>query len=135
MENKIKRYAREFLDMKKGEKIANPQETVPVSRTARFTKRSLKHFVESRVAQGNTWDDIRYLLEKVGEVTENPQLRIRNPNQNNYPGSFLAGNFYEDKKRAVIVVLDKGTGSQDVVSLYFTKKADFFKLLDRQREE
>jgi len=51
MDNRIKKYAREFLDMKKGEKIANPQEIILVTRVARVTRRSLKHFIESRVEQ------------------------------------------------------------------------------------
>jgi hypothetical protein len=134
MENQIRKYAREFFNMKKGEKIADPQEMVPVSPTTGFTRRSLKHFVESRVAQGSSWSDINYLLKKVGEVTENPQLKIRNPNQRNYPGSTLLGSFYEDKKKAVIVILDKGRISESVVTLYFTKGADFFELLKESSE-
>jgi hypothetical protein len=134
MDNRIKKYAREFLNMKKGEKIANPQEIILVTRVARVTRRSLKHFIESRVEQGNSWDEIDYLLEKVGEIIKNPQLEILNPNQRNYPGSFLLGNFYVDKKKAVIVVLDREGGIRNIVTLYFAKKAYFFRLLNAREK-
>jgi hypothetical protein len=132
MEELLRECAMEFFSMKKGEIIASPQETISVSRVARVTRRALKHFIESRVAQGNSWDDIDYLLKKVGEITENPQLNIKNTNQHNYPGSLLLGNFYADRKLAAMVVLDQGNAVPEVVSLYFTKKAAFLKLLKRQ---
>lgn len=122
----------EFFSMKKGKMIAFPRETIFISHVARITRRALKHFVESRVAQGNSWDDIEYLLKKVSEITESPQLKIKNPNQRNNPGSLLLGTFYADRKLAVIVILDQRNVVPEVVSLYFTKKAAFLKLLKRQ---
>jgi hypothetical protein len=131
MEGKLKKYAGEFWNMGRGQKITDSRQIIFVSETAQFTRRSLKHFIESRTAQRNSWDDVCYLLEKAGEVTERPQLKLKNPNQRNYPGSFLLGSFYEEKKKAVIVVLDcMGFTGRDIVSLHFTKKTAFFKLLN-----
>ncbi len=124
----MKEYAREFISIKKGDWIARPQEIVSVSSTARFTRKSLKHFIESRVAHGNSWDDIEYLLENACEISEIPQLEITNPNQRNYPGSFLLGSYYKDKKKAVVIILDKGKSPRSIISLHFAKRKAFLRI-------
>jgi hypothetical protein len=135
VDSRIKRHAKEFAIMKRGEKIVDPEEVLFVSSMAKFTRRSLKHFIESRMTQGSSQRDIDYLLGKVDEITRHPQLEIRNPNQRHYPGSFLVGKFYQIDGKAVIVVLDKGQLAKNIVALYFTKRSNFFKLMDRMKHE
>jgi hypothetical protein len=135
MEKKIQKYAKEFFAMENGEAIAYPEESLFVSATAQFTRRSLKHFVESRLSQGNTLEDIYLLLERVCGVIENPELNIPNPKKERYPTSSLLGRFYEEKGRAVMVVLDgeKENGMRDIISLHFKKKKDFYHLAVRAK--
>jgi hypothetical protein len=101
---------------------------VQVSKIAGFTKRSLKHFVDSGITQGNSWDEINYLLKNVREVIEYPELNIPNPKQDKYPGSSLLGKFNEDERKAIIVILDAGGTPRSIISLHFKKKADFYRL-------
>ena len=128
-EELLKKYTAEFMNMGIGEKISNPTERVPVSRVAQFTRRSLKHFIESRQKARNSTEDIWYLIEKAPEVTENPQINILNPNQKRYPGSVVLGRYYEDKNKAVMAILDRGGEIRDIVSLHFRKRSDFEELL------
>jgi hypothetical protein len=108
--------------------MENKNESVCVSEIARFTRRTLKHFVDSRILQGNSWDEIVYLLKKVREVTEFPQLIIPNPKQDQHPQSVLLGRFYEDEKKAIVVVLDAGEAPRVIISLHFKKASDFYRL-------
>jgi hypothetical protein len=134
MNNQIRKYAKEFLKMERGEKIADPKEIISISRTVVFTRRSLKHFIESRTAQGISRSDIYFLLKKASEIIRNPQLSILNPNQSNYPGSFLFGSFYKEKKKAVIVMLDRKEGARNIITIYFAKRSAFFKSLSAQEK-
>jgi hypothetical protein len=102
---------------------------VEVSRTAKFTIRSLKHLAGSRIAQGNSWDEIVQLLKSVRRVSERPEITIPNPKNDKYPKSLLLGVFYKELGKAIILILDAGEKPQDIISLHFKKKKDFEKLL------
>jgi Fe-S cluster assembly scaffold protein SufB len=106
----------------------NNKEFIEVSKTAKFTRRSLKHFVDSRMKQGNSWDEINYLLRNVRAVTEVPEITLFNPRQDKYPNSLLIGKFYNDLGKAIIVILDSGEAPKDIISLHFKKKSDFYRL-------
>jgi hypothetical protein len=135
MENQIKKYAQEFFNMEKGEIIINPHESIMVSRGINFTRKSLKHFIESRVIQGSSWEDISYLLEKASEVIVYPELSILNPKKDKYPDSLLMGKFYKEKKKAVMVIIDTRKGKREIISLSFKKEKGFFKLLTNYNKE
>jgi hypothetical protein len=131
----LKKYAAEFMAMKIGQRIINPTEVIPISKTAQFTRKSLKHFIESRQKSGNNSEDILYLLDKAPEVTEHPQVNIFNPNQEKHPGSVVLGRWYADKNKAVMAILDRGGEVRDIISLHFRKKSDFENLLKFYSEE
>lgn len=127
-QNIVEKYANEFIAMESRERVSRPNEVVPISNSAQFTRRSLKHFIESRQKAGNSSEDIFYLLKEAPEVTEHPQVKILNPNQKKYPDSIVLGRYYEAKNKAVMVVLDKGKEIRDIISLHFRKRSDFEKL-------
>ena len=120
--------------MKKGEMIVCPGEVVAVSPGAWITRKALKHLIESRITQKNSWEDICYLLDKVEEVIREPRLTMKNPNQERYPGSLLLANFYEGKKLAVAVILEGGSPGY-IITAYFIKKTAFKKLLGKKNGE
>jgi hypothetical protein len=108
--------------------MENKNESVYVSEIARFTRKTLKHFVDSRVLQGNSWSEIICLLKNVREVTESPQLIIPNPKQDQHPQSVLLGRFFKDEKKAIVVILDAGEAPRVIISLHFKKASDFHRL-------
>ena len=126
--SKIHKLIDEFIVMKPGEMIENPTGIIHLGNTAQFTRRSLKHFIESRTRSGNTREEINYLIKKAPEVIGNPQLNIPNPNKT-YPGSSLLGRLYNDTNKAVIIILDKGEKVRDIISLHFKNRIDFQTLM------
>lgn len=124
MNKDIKSYIEEFIKMKEGEKISNPEFCILICDKAQFTRKSLKHFVESRLKARNSREEIYYLIDKAPEVINKPQINIPNTNKT-YPNSFLLGRFYEDVNKAVMVILDKGNDIRDIISLHFKNKSDF----------
>ncbi len=112
--------------MRKGEIILRPNESIPIMRRVKITRRALKHLIESRVSQKNEWIEISYLLGKIGKVIQSPQMKINNPNQSHYPKSIILATFYSDKNIAVVVVVDKN--HRRVITAYFAKKSSFIKL-------
>ena len=125
--NLIPQTIEELMKVPKGVDIKNPQGLIPISKNSQFTRRSFKHFLENRTKAGNTREEIDYLISKAPEVTENPELSIKNPNQN-YPDSTLLGRYYDDSNKAVMTVLDKGGDVRDIISLHFKKRSDFEEL-------
>lgn len=128
------RLADTFFLQKTGRKISNPTQKIQISSCAQFTKKSLKHFIESRKKAGQSKKEIHYLLEKAPEVTTNPQIEITNPNKT-YPNSLLLGRFYTDVNKAVMVVLNKDGNVRDIISLHFKKKSGFEELLKTYRQK
>lgn len=119
--------------MKKGDLIVNPYEKIQISKNAQFSRKTLKHFVEQRLKDGNTAEEINYLVEKAQEVVNDPELMITNPNQK-YKGSLLLTRFYIDVHKAVIVILDDGNEIRDIITIYFKNKKDFDTLLQTYRK-
>lgn len=111
------------------QEVEQQNKSVQISDVARFTVRSLKHFANSRIAQGNSWDEIVQLLRSARHVSEAPTIIIPNPKQDKYPQSSLLGVFYEELDKAIILILDAGEKPRDIISLHFKKKKDFEKLL------
>jgi hypothetical protein len=114
------------MEIKKEDKGS---QSVRISNTAKFTVRSLKHFAQSRIAQGNSWNEIIQLLKNARRVSEMPEVIIFNPKQDKYPQSLLLGVFYKELDKAIILILDAGDKPRDIVSLHFKKRKDFEKLL------
>lgn len=121
--------------MEDGAMIRDPEGSILIAKNIQFTRRSLKHFIESRTSQNRSLVDIRYLLERVGEVIDRPELKISNPKQSKHPGSLLLGRFYPQEGKAVMVVLESGKEKGSIISLHFRKKKDFYKLIMRAKGE
>lgn len=119
----------EFIKLKPGEKISDPTGIIPMGDKAQFTRKSFKHFIESRTAEGLEKSEIEYLVSKAPEVVSSPELKTLNVNQKDYPGSDLLGRYYEDSNKAVMVVLDKNKEIRDIISLHFRNKKDFESLM------
>ena len=133
MKNSSKKYnlyktVEEFLIMKHGEIIKNPKQKVFVSRKVFFTRKSLKHFIESRIRAGNSRKEIMILLEKLDHVIRNPHIKIKNPNKRKYPDSDLLGSYFPEIKKSVIIILERETVGSNIITLHFKKKSDFEKL-------
>ncbi len=109
-------------------KITDPL-SIQVSTSAKFTERSLKHFIHSRLSQGNSWDEFTCLLQNARTITRLPQINILNPKQDKYPGSLLLGTYFEKLDKAIIAILDAGNEPKDIISLHFRKRKDFERLL------
>ncbi len=121
---KLRTQVDELMSKKEGEMIERPDEKIQVSSNAQFSRKTLKHFLESRTKQGMKNSDIEYLLSKAPEVTSSPEINIKNPSQK-YKDSSLLGRYYDDSNKAVMVVLDKGGNVRDIITLFFTKRKDF----------
>ncbi len=133
MKNSSKKYnlyktVEEFLIMKHGEIIKNPKQRVFISKKVFFTRKSLKHFIESRVRAGNSRKEITILLEKLDHVIRSPHIKIKNPNKRKYPDSDLLGSYFPEIKKSVIVILEKEAVGLSIITLHFKKKSDFEKL-------
>jgi hypothetical protein len=103
------------------DRMENEHESVYVPGAARFTRRALKYFVDSRILQGNSWDEIVCLLKNVREGTEFPQRIIPNPKQDQHPQSVPLERFCKDEK-TIVVILDVGEVPRVIISLHFRKR-------------
>ncbi len=120
--------------MKSGELISDPSGIIPIGCKAQFSRRSFKHFIESRLRGGNSRQDICYLVEKAPQVLLSPELNIVNPVQK-YKDSSLLGKFFQDSNKAVMIVLDSGGEVRDIISLHFSKRSDFERLVRTYKEQ
>ncbi len=123
------KYVNEFYDMNVGELISDPNEKILFTSDTEMSRRALKHFVESRTKQGLSKEEILYLLDKAPQVIRDPELNMPNASRS-YPNSFLLGRFYENKNKAVMVVLDFKGEIKEIISLHFKNKSDFKNLLE-----
>jgi len=119
----------EYIVVPHGVKISNPNQSISITINARFTRRTFKHFIESRIASGNSRSDIVYLLNRAPEVINNPDLNITNP-KNRHLRSRLLGTYFEDTQKAVMVVLDGDNAIKEIISLHFKSRKSFYRLLN-----
>lgn len=119
----------EFVVTPRGVKIPNPGQSIMVTNNSRFTRKSFKYFVESRLAQGVSKAEIIYLVKRAPDVINNPDLNIKNP-KGKYISSRLLGSYFVDTQKAVMVVLDGGDEIKDIISLHFKSKKSFDSLFE-----
>lgn len=122
---RVKAYISEFITMKAREMVTNPQEKIALTNNSQMSRQSLKHFVESRTAEGLSRGEIDYLIAKAPEVIKKPELNIPNPKQEKYPGSTLLGKLYPEKGKAVMVLLDKEKEIRDILSIHYKSEKGF----------
>lgn len=121
----------EFYDIPLGGALVNPEKIIFISKDISFTRKAFKHFVDARKKGFMSKEVMLLLLNKMEEVVRFSEVNIPNPAENRkYLRSRLLGRYYEDIKKAVIVILDdKSVSRGNIVTVHFKKKKHFEKLL------
>lgn len=123
----IKSWVSEFYPMKRGELISSPTEKIMIGNTARISRKSVKYIVNSRIEDGYSKERIRSMLERAGEVVDNPDKVVANTNKD-HSGSMLSFKKYPGEKEGLIVVHQPDGTIQDVFNAYYRTGAKYEKL-------
>ena len=91
-----------------------------------ISRRTIKHIVDSRKADGYDASDLRQMLARIPEVIFHPDVIISNTNQK-YVGSFIVAKLYTKEKRALLVVEVLNPNEVRIISAYYRGQKRFEK--------
>ena len=92
-----------FWNMRKGERIKDPDKKLAIGQNIYISRRSLKHVVEGRKSDKYPICKIKNMFTRLPSVISEPDLVTKNINQK-YTDSLISRKLYDSEKEMLFII-------------------------------